>query len=237
MPEGINAEVAQRLNEKSIEERHSPSHESGEERSSRSREIVEIAEALVLAFVTVATAWSGYQAARWDGHNALHYGQASKQRTQANKLATLGGQERLYDITTFNSWLEAKTIGNTRLSALYKHRFTAEYKVAFDAWLKTNPFHNPNAPPDPVLMPQYHNAQLERSDALEAQSSVTFEQGTTARETADEYVRDTLFLASILFLVALGQRFKVQNVRRGLLGAAFILLLVALYALTTLPIA
>src|SRR3954452_8956737 len=126
MPEGINVEVAQRLNEKGAAE-----HES------RSLEILEILEALILAIVTVVTAWSGYQAARWDGRSALYYGHSSRERTQANKLATLGGQKRLYDISTFNSWLQAQADGKSQLTALLKRRFTPGYKVAFDAWLKT----------------------------------------------------------------------------------------------------
>src|SRR5436305_10489754 len=103
MPEGVNVEVAQHLNEK-----------GSEESASRSLEILEILEAIILAFVTITTAWSGYQAARWDGKNALYYGESSKERAKANKLATLGGQQRLYDITTFNAWLQAKSLGDAR---------------------------------------------------------------------------------------------------------------------------
>jgi hypothetical protein len=33
-------------------------------------EVVEILEAFLLAIVAIATAWSGYQAARWDGREA-----------------------------------------------------------------------------------------------------------------------------------------------------------------------
>jgi hypothetical protein len=158
-------------------------------------------------------------------------------RAQANKLATLGAQQQLYDITTFNAWLQAKTTNDSQLATLYERRFTPGYKVAFDAWLTTDPFHSPDAPPGPTFMPEYHNVQLERSDVLEARATATFDLGSLARDTADEYVRDALFLASILFLVALGQRFRVQNVRRGLLVTAFLLLLITLYALKTHPIA
>ena len=226
MPEGFNLESVQRVREHG--------EEGGE---SRSLEILEILEALILAFVTIAAAWSGYQAARWDGKNALYYGQASKQRTQANKLATLGSQQQIYDISTFYAWLAAKTDGKTQLATLLQRRFTPGYAIAFNAWLQTDPFHNPYAPPGPSFMPQYHNVKLEQSDALEAQAGVTFERGTNARETADQYVRDTLVLASILFLVALSQRFKVQNVRRSLLGLSALLLVAAVYVLATLPIA
>jgi hypothetical protein len=207
--------------------------EGGGERKS---DVLEIVEALLLAFVTILTAWSGYQAARWDGNSALYYGQASKERTQANKLATLGSQQQLYNITTFNTWLTAKAEGHTQLAAFLERRFTPEYAIAFNAWLQTDPFHNPYAPPGPIFMKAYHNTQLAQSDALEAKAGVTFERGTNARETADEYVRVTLVLASILFLIAIGQRFKVQNVRRSLLGLAAILLVASLYIVTTFPI-
>ena len=46
--------------------------------------------------------------------------------------------------------------------ALYERRFSPEYKVAFDAWLATDPFSNPEAPPGPSFMPEYVNPQLER---------------------------------------------------------------------------
>src|SRR5262249_57891819 len=41
-----------------------------------SERVIEIVEVAVLATVAIATAWSGYQAARWDGHQAFLYGQA-----------------------------------------------------------------------------------------------------------------------------------------------------------------
>jgi hypothetical protein len=227
MPErgGINLEVARRLNENGVEEG-----------DARGLELAEILEAILLALVTLATAWSGYQAARWDGRNALYYGEASRQRVVASQDATLGSQQRLFDVTTFNSWLQAELARNFKLAALFERRFTPGYKVAFNAWLQLDPFLNPKAPPGPSFMPQYHNALLERSDALDAQAAVTFQKGTDARETADSYVRITLILASVLFLLALAQRFKVRNVRRALVGLAAILLLVSLFALSSLPL-
>ena len=68
-------------------------------------EVIEIIEALILALVAVATAWSGYQAAKWAGMRAENYAQASRLRVTAEGLATLAGQERIYDSDTFaNSW-------------------------------------------------------------------------------------------------------------------------------------
>ena len=43
----------------------------------RREELIEIVEAILLAIVAVATAWSGYQSARWDGRQAHLYGISS----------------------------------------------------------------------------------------------------------------------------------------------------------------
>jgi hypothetical protein len=230
VPEGVNIEVAQHLNEGGDER-------SEDEPPSRALEIIEIAEALLLAFVTIATAWSGYQAARWDGRNALRYGQASKDRALATQLSTAAGQIKLYDVVTFNTWVAAVTDGKKKLAALYVKRFSPEYRVAFDAWLKMRPATNPNAPAGPSFMPQYKNKLADRSQQYNNLATAVFQEGTDARETGDEYIRTTVFLASILFLIALSQRFKIKAVRRGVLAVAFGLLIYATYALFTYPVA
>lgn len=76
--------------------------------------MVEIVEAVLLSLVAVSTAWTGYQAARWDGRSASLYGQSSKIRITATAIGTCGGQQQLYDATTLNAWLQAKLTGNTR---------------------------------------------------------------------------------------------------------------------------
>jgi hypothetical protein len=126
---------------------------------SRFHEILEICEAVILAIVAVATAYTGYQAALWDGQQSRLYGESSKLRITAEGLTTLGGQERLYDTTTFSSWLDAKFQGNQQLAAFYERRFRDEYRAAFDAWMALDPFNNTQAPPGPIFMPQYHNAK------------------------------------------------------------------------------
>ena len=53
--------------------------ESGDTSQSR-LEVLEIIEALILALVAVATAWSGYQAAQWAGKRAQEYAKANRLR-------------------------------------------------------------------------------------------------------------------------------------------------------------
>jgi hypothetical protein len=83
-------------------------------------EAIEIIEALILALVAVATAWSGYQAAQWAGKRAEQYANANRLRVTAEGLATLAGQERIYDSDTFNSWIAAKLDGNTEAAEFFE---------------------------------------------------------------------------------------------------------------------
>jgi hypothetical protein len=84
-------------------------------------------------------------------------------------------------------------------------------------------------------MPQYHNAAAERAMQHGERASADFVEGTKARETGDRYLRNTVLLATVLFLTALAQKFKVTRVRLSLLGVAGALLVVALYFVITYP--
>jgi hypothetical protein len=221
MPESANVEIAHELHE----------HGGG----SHGRPWVEIAEAVLLALVAIATAWSGYQSALWDGHEAKLYGEASKLRFEANAHESRAGQEQVYDAGTLNSWLQAKLTGQERAAAAFEKRFRLEYRPAFRAWLRIDPLHNPSAPLGPLFMPQYRNADLTRAAALNAQASATFTHGTEARDNGDHYVRTTVLLATVLFLIALSQRFRAHGVRTAVLALALVLLAVALGLVISYP--
>ena len=204
--------------------------------TSQSRlEVLEIIEALILALVAVATAWSGYQAAQWAGRRAENYAQASRLRVTAEGLATLAGQERIYDSDTFNSWLAAKLDGKAETAEFFERRFRDEYRPAFAAWMKTDPFSNAQAPPGPIFMSDYHNAKHEQFLALTKQAAEMAEQGTKWGETGDQYVRITVLLATVLLITAIGQRFRFKAVRVLFMILAWLLLCLPFWQLLTLP--
>jgi hypothetical protein len=208
--------------------------ESGDTSQSR-LEVIEIIEALILALVAVATAWSGYQAAKWAGNRAELYAKANRLRVSAEGFATLAGQERIYDSDTFNSWLAAKLDGKAQAAEFFERRFRDEYRPAFAAWMKTDPFNNAQAPPGPIFMPDYHNAKHEQFLALTAQGGETADQGTKSGETGDQYVRITVLLATVLLITAIGQRFRFKTVRIVFMILASLLLCLPLWQLLTLP--
>ena len=208
--------------------------ESGD-RSQVRLEVIEIIEALILALVAVATAWSGYQAAEWAGKRAELYAKANQLRVTAEGLATLAGQERIYDSDTFNSWLAAKLDGKAEAAEFFERRFRDEYRTAFAAWMNTDPFKNAQAPPGPIFMPEYHDAKHEQFLGLNKKAAEVAEQGTKSGETGDQYVRITVLLATVLLITAIGQRFHFKAVRVAFMILAFLLLCLPLWQLLTLP--
>jgi hypothetical protein len=165
---------------------------------------------------------------------AENYAQSSRLRVTAEGLATLAGQERIYDSDTFNSWLAAKLDSKKEAAEFFERRFRDEYRPAFAAWMNTDPFNNAQAPPGPIFMPEYHNAKHEQFLSLNKQAADVADQGTKSGETGDKYVRITVFLATVLLITAIGQRFRFKSVRVAFMILAFLLLCLPLWQLLVL---
>ena len=152
MPEagGSNIEVAHHL----TEHKETP--------PSFLHEISEIAEAVVLAAVALATAWSGYQAALWTGHQSELYGRSSKLRIQAEAAAVYANEERLYNASTVVEWLKAEARGERKLAAIFERRLLPEFLPAFKAWKKADPLNNAGAPAGPFFMSEFRSARLKK---------------------------------------------------------------------------
>jgi hypothetical protein len=221
-----NVEFAHRIHE------HGHHHRSPTDRRER---WVEIVEAAVLAIVAVATAWSGYQAAKWDALSNQYYGLALSATMVSQEKITVANQDRLYDITTFNGWVAAKVTGRDKLAAFYQRRFRPEYATAFAAWWKLDPVNNLSAPAGPIFMAEYTNANSQESAKLDEKAKDEFEKAVSMRETGDKYVKITVFLATVLLLTALGQRFEIFGPRVAVAAVAFVLLVVSTYWILTFP--
>ena len=82
-------------------------------------------------------------------------------------------------------------------------------------------------------MPQYSNPQIDQGNALNEEATATFDEGTQARETSDNYIRTTVVLATVLFLVALSQRFRTRGVRIAVLVVSGLLMVYGVAAIVS----
>jgi hypothetical protein len=197
--------------------------------------LISIAEAVLLSIVTLMAAWSGYSAAKWGSDSSLSLSRSSSAQNEANLDTIQASQIRTLDSVSFNGLFAAYETHNPKLFRLMRNRLRPGYLVAVDAWLATHPLKNPNAPPDPSYMPEYKIPQQTQAHVLNAQAQAQFKEGKSASGTADKYVRLTVFLAAVLFLVGIASHFPVRSARYGLLGIASALLVVSAVQLLALP--
>ncbi len=227
MAEGLSpSEVAKELER----DRHA---EAAEHR----REIIAVLEAVLLSVVTIVTAWAGYSAAKWSTESRLDLAHASTLRIEANRQLAVAAENRNFDSSTFNAWFIAYTLGSPAKMTIAEDRFRPMFRVAFDAWRATDPEHNPAAAPGPTYMQQYQQPERDRANELDAGADAATASGYHAADVADNYVRITVLLATVLFLVGIGTTFKVRQVRYVLasVGAVMLVIAVTLIAQQPLP--
>jgi hypothetical protein len=227
VPEGLSAsEVG-----KEIAEHH---EHATAEHAQRDRAIA-IFEAVLLSVVALLAAWSGFSAAKWGTESSLSLAKASSTRTKASLAQIQATQIRTLDSVSFNAAETAYASKDPKLFRLALRRLRRGYQPAMAAWLALHPLKNNKAPPDPSYLPQYRIPQEAQARVLTAKADDYFSEGQSAAATADKYVRLTVLLAAVLFLVGIGSRFPVRSARYGLVGVAALILVLAVVQLLSLP--
>ncbi len=239
MPEGLSSsEVAGEI---SRHKTHSAKHEDGgdashDEGGARSHDrTLSIIEAVMLAVVALLAAYTGYASAKWNTESSVRLAEASAARTEANRAALNAQDLRNFDSTTFNTWFTAYVAGDSKAEAVAVRRFRPAFKVAFDAWLATSPFTNAKAPPGPTYMAQYKQPELAAAAALDKKATEEYTLGVQAGSNSDNYVRDTIYLATILFLIGISGHFRFFRIRLGLVILGGLMLILAVLQIATSP--
>jgi hypothetical protein len=227
VPEGLSpTEVGKEIGEHAAH--HGAAH-------SRRDELISIGEAVLLSIVTIVAAWSGYSAAKWSTHSSLTLAKATATRTEANRAFQGALTLRTQDAANFNAWFAAYLAGNKRGERVAEKRFRNQYDVAFRAWLATKPFTNPNAPKGPQYMPQYKPTGAALARRLDHRADAYYAEAESAAGTGDNYIRVTVILASVLFIVGISSHFPLRNARYGLVALGTALLIFAAVEILSLP--
>ena len=237
MPEGLDPiETGKKLHEHGeAHEQQSTGKDAQDAASERHSRIIQIAEAVLLSIVTITAAWAGYSAARWGTASRVDIARSSTLRNIATRDDLTATSLRNFDASTFNAWFIAFILNSPQKEAIAIRRFRPAFRVAFDAWMATNPLHNAHAPPGPTYMPQYKLPAQAQANALDNEATVKFSEGTKAGLTGDNYVQITVFLAAVLFLVGIGSSFRLHGVRYALITFGTVLLIVAVVLILKQP--
>jgi hypothetical protein len=191
---------------------------------------------VLLSLATVGTAWCSYQAAAWGGvsQRMMNQSAVSGRHAAANELQSL--QLKLADVLLFSQYVNARDASNESLARFYSNRFRGEAKTAFEAWMATNPFENPDAPAHPFVTNLYQPRSLEEARVAEAESQRLWQEAGNAGRNSRGYVLITVLLATALFCGGTAPKFEALWIRRTVLALGLVAFVFAVARLSLLPI-
>ena len=230
MPEGFSAaEVGKEIGEHA-------KHAGGHEGPGGPHRWIVITEAVLLSVVAITAAWSGYASAKWGTESSLKIAQASATRTKANRA----------DLEA----LSLRTLDAIDLQCVVHraHRRTQERRADRDQALpprvprrvrrldRDQPGHeSERAARAPRTCRSTSSRSSSSRDSWTSSADAYYAEGSKNAGTADDYVRTTIFLASVLFLVGISSHFPVLGARYALIGLGAVMLVIAFVLLLQLP--
>ncbi len=197
---------------------------------------VELVATILLAFAAVATAWSGYQATRWNGEQAKASSRTNAIRIDAARAQGLAQAQTQVDVATFIQWVDAYAKKETALQDFYFKRFRVEFKPAVVAWIATKPLKNPDVPLTPFAMPQYKLAATVEAERLDADAEVSAAQVRRNIQRSSNYVLGVVLFSVALFFAGTSTKLNDPRLRAVAVGVGCAVFLGTLVWIATSPI-
>jgi hypothetical protein len=197
---------------------------------------VEIASAVVLSLAMLASAWCVYQATLWSGVQTFRLAAANQAGRESSKVTLEALQLRAVDAAMLFNYLQARTQGNQVLEKILYDRYRPEMKKAVEAWLKTDPFNNPAAPPSPFKMAEYVQKELQVAKGHDELSAREHTAAEEANQASDTYVLLTVAFTSVLFFGGIAGSFRSRRLRVTFFIIALTLFVATVAAVGTMPI-
>lgn len=203
---------------------------------SRAERRIDLVSTVLLALATLATAWAGYQASRWHSEQAKLQTKATASRIESTRSQDVADREAQIDVALFFQWVDANSQGQSKLAEFYRARFTDRLAPAFDAWIATKPFSNPQAPSSPFVMTQYGVAANDDSASLETTADAASAQAAEDIHRADNYVLAVVLFAACLFFAGLSTRMRTLTGQSVIVALGCVVFLATVIWVATFPV-
>jgi hypothetical protein len=205
-------------------------------REGRRIDYAELVATILLAAAALATAWSSYQASRWNGEQAKATSRSNAARIESARASGLANTQQQVDVATFMQWANAYALDQTTLADFYFHRFRKEFKPAVNAWIATRPLRNATAPLTPFAMAQYDLAANREADRLESDAEAFAAKARTNVQRSTNYVLGVVLFAAALFFAGISTKLDTRQLRVVLLAFGVVLFVGTATWLATLPV-
>jgi hypothetical protein len=209
-----------------------PASESVDE----SRTWQELLVTVLLVVAALGTAWSSYQATRWNGEQAAAAGRTNGIRIDAARAQGLSQAQTQVDVATFIAWAEADRQGGSEVAEFFVERFRDEFRPAFAAWMATKPFTNPNAPETPFAMDEYQVASRDEAERLDTAAEASAAEVRVDIQRSSNYVLTVVLYAVVLFFAGMSTRLRNRRLRWVMTLAGCTVLVAALVWIATFPV-
>lgn len=197
---------------------------------------VELAAAVLLSVAAVATAWSSYQATRWNGESTKAGARTNALRIQAAREQGRAEAQTQVDVATFTQWVDAYARHEKRLAAFYYARFRPEFAPAVTAWVATRPLRTPDAPLTPFAMPEYRLAAADAARRMDAEAQTGAAEVQRNIQRASNYILAVVLFAVVLFFAGMGVKLRAARLRTAMVAFASVLFLGTLAWVATFPV-
>ena len=205
-------------------------------REPKRHNLIEIFATLLLALAAVGTAWSGYQANRWNGEQVKAGSRTNALRIDAARAQGLSEAETQVDVATYIEWVKAYAAEDDVLQDFFEARFREDFRPAFDAWLATDPFDNPDAPLTPFKMEEYQPASRTEAERLDAAAAASAEVVQRNLQRSANYVLAVVLFAVTLFFAGVSTKLPSRRMQVVLLTAGWTVFLGTVVWLATFPV-
>ena len=207
----------------------------GSRRIGKNRTALEMLAVLLLGVGSVATAWCGIQASRWNGEEARESRDGGITRIDASQAFSLGTQKFAYDANTATEYARAVAAGDDQAREFLRESLVRpEFLPVLDRWEASL-----RAGDDSFNLftdEEYLDLLFADSTAKAAESDAALERSNEASDNADEYLLMTLFTATALFFAGVTTSFVSRPARLALLAIAATVLTFTAARLIDLPV-
>jgi hypothetical protein len=212
---------------------------------------IELIATIVMAAAAILTAWAAFQSAKWSGVQAVEFSKANASRIESTRFDTRAGQLASIDVDVFLSWLEAvndeverglEVVGpdgyvplEGTLSSVYFERMRDEFRPALEAWLKSRPLSDPDAPATPFITDAYQLEDAVAASAKLEEAGQHTEDALQANQNSDNYVLTAVALALAIFFGGVSSKLASPRNRWITISLGALIFLGAAVTLAILP--
>ena len=200
------------------------------------RNVLEVVATVLLALAAVSTAWSGYQAARWNGEATKASSRVNALRIEAARSQGLAEGQTQVDIAMFFEWADADKTGDAELASFYEDRFRPEFRPAFDAWLAAAPEGETDPPGTPFTLGESQLAAADEAAELDAEAEATAAIVRRNVQRSTNYVLGVVLFSVALFFGGISTKVSSTASRSVLLACGCLVFLGAAVWIASSPI-